>query len=305
MADLDEFRPFDSGIGKVNNEAQLRELFRGMADNGVDFGFANGFSVYGDSSGRQVKVRTGRAWVDGHYGESTSEKTIPLTTNTSGNPRIDRIVLRVSPTENKISIEVVVGTPAATPSAPALTQSPTGVYEITLAQVAIANGYSTVAAGDVTDERTLYTNSPRLFTPPYCELTRTASQTITHDAATKVTWDSEVADTDGMHSTSSNTSRITIQRAGIYLVSAYIRWENNPYSNVRVEVFINNSATLTAEKHTNMSGTETPRVQVAGVAKLAAGDYLEVEVQHVNTGTSSRNISQNSKFSACYLGAYS
>lgn len=302
MADLDIFRPFDDGAGKTNNEAEWRTFARMMQASGVDFGYLNGFQVYADSTGRQVKVKTGRAWVDGHYGENTSEKPISLATNGSGNPRIDRIVLQLNPSTNTISIEVVQGTPAATPAAPALTQSPTATWQITLAQVAIANGYSTVAAGDVTDERMMYTNSPRMYTPPYCELTKSAAQTLSPATPAKITWNTENADTDGMHSPTSNTSRITIQRAGIYLVSASVRFTSNSFTDARAEILINNTTTVAAAILYNLTGTGVPRLSPCGLAKLAANDYLEVEVEQGSAG--SRDVSASSKFAACYQGAY-
>ncbi|MFI8237608.1 hypothetical protein ACIF83_10205 [Streptomyces sp. NPDC085866] len=45
--------------------------------------------------------------------------------------------------------------------------------------------------------------------------------------STLVTFDSEAWDTDSMHSTSSNTSRITINTSGQYLVSFYARFPSN------------------------------------------------------------------------------
>jgi hypothetical protein len=51
-----------------------------------------------------------------------------------------------------------------------------------------------------------------------------ASSTTT---AVLVTFDSEGWDTDSMHSTSANTSRITINTSGQYLVSFYARFPSN------------------------------------------------------------------------------
>lgn len=150
MADLDVYRPFD---GQSITEAEWRTMARLWTPNGVDMTYNNGLQVYGDSSGRQVKVKTGRVWVDGFFGENTSEKTISLATNSSGNPRIDLIVAQVDPSTNKITIEVVQGTPAASPAIPSMTQSATGIYQVPLGYATLASGYSTVAAGDVTEYR--------------------------------------------------------------------------------------------------------------------------------------------------------
>lgn len=175
---VDTYHPFDAGNGADVLEDRWRQMARLWAPPGVDLSYANKILVYGDSTGRQVKVPTGRAWIDGFYAEVTSEKTIALTTNTSGNPRIDRIVLQVDPSNNICEIAVVEGTPAATPAAPALTQSATGTYQIPLAQVAIADGYSTVAAADVTDERYVAVGPSRAG--DWAEIGRT-TQTVAGD----------------------------------------------------------------------------------------------------------------------------
>jgi hypothetical protein len=52
-----------------------------------------------------------------------------------------------------------------------------------------------------------------------CSLTKSSGQTISNNTYTAATFDTETFDTDGFHSTSSNTSRITIPsgKAGKYL----------------------------------------------------------------------------------------
>lgn len=145
--------PFVGGGGTAVNEDQWSIMARFWAQSGVT-DYANTLEVYGDSSGRQVKVKTGRACVRGHWYENTAVETVAIAANASGNPRIDRVVLRLDPSANSIVLAVVQGTPAGSPSAPSLTQTDVATYELTLARVAVANGASTIAAGDVTDERT-------------------------------------------------------------------------------------------------------------------------------------------------------
>lgn len=57
-----------------------------------------------------------------------------------------------------------------------------------------------------------------------CSVTKSSNQTIDFTAGfVAITWNSELSDREGMHSTSSNTSRITIPEAGLYLISWDIR----------------------------------------------------------------------------------
>jgi hypothetical protein len=118
--------------------------------------------VYADSSGRQVFVRSGRAGVRGHFYDNDADVALAIGANTSGNPRIDRVVLRLDPSADSAVLAVRQGTAAAVPSAPTLTTTDTGTYEVTLAQVYVANGAAVIAAGNVTDERVYLLPAPML-----------------------------------------------------------------------------------------------------------------------------------------------
>lgn len=54
----------------------------------------------------------------------------------------------------------------------------------------------------------------------------TSTQSVTVGAWTALTFNAEQLDTDAMHDTSSNTSRINTPNAGIWLCHAYIKWGN-------------------------------------------------------------------------------
>src|SRR4051794_29114146 len=55
---------------------------------------------------------------------------------------------------------------------------------------------------------------------PTWALTHTTGQSIPNSAWTTMLWPDERVDTGGVHSTSSNTDRVTITQAGLYSVSA-------------------------------------------------------------------------------------
>lgn len=153
--------PFHDGVdGTPVLEDQWSYMARQWAATGVVGapGDAN-LQVFANSSGREVHVRAGRASVRGHWFLSTAQETLAIAANASGNPRIDRIVLRLDPSSNEATLAVLTGTPGTVPTAPSLTQTDTGVYELTLAQVAVANGAASISALNVTDERT-FTSVP-------------------------------------------------------------------------------------------------------------------------------------------------
>lgn len=138
------------------SETQFSQWARNIGEGPIS---GKGFELetYADSSGMNVKVKTGQALVRGHYYDSTALETLTISAASSTNPRIDRVVLRLDPTANSIALAVLTGTPAASPTAPALTQTDAGVYEISLAQVLVPAAAVSIIAGNVTDERSIFT----------------------------------------------------------------------------------------------------------------------------------------------------
>lgn len=108
--------------------------------------------VFADSSGRQVKVRANASYlVRGFRWDSEEGSVRSIDANTSGNPRLDLVVLRLDRTDFTVRLQILKGTPAATPTLPTLTQQlgPTGRYEVPIASVRVNNNAVTIASGDV------------------------------------------------------------------------------------------------------------------------------------------------------------
>jgi len=112
---------------------------------------------FADSSGMNVKVKSGQALVRGHYYDSTAEETLTIATADLSNPRIDLVVLRLDPTANSIILAVITGTPASSPTVPSLTQTVGAIYEFPLAQVRVDAATAIITPDKVTDLRSLFT----------------------------------------------------------------------------------------------------------------------------------------------------
>ena len=114
--------------------------------------------IFADNSGRQVKAYANQsAIVRGFRWESgTTPPVVSLDANTSGNPRIDLIVLRLDRSNFTVRLGKTKGTPAAVPAAPAAVQDTgtSGVWELPLATVKVASNGTTgqpfIQAVDVT-----------------------------------------------------------------------------------------------------------------------------------------------------------
>ena len=98
----------------------------------------------------------GNAWLPGGVRfYNSAPATLAIAANSSGNPRIDLVVAGIDTSVGSPynpTVIVITGTPAVSPTVPAPINTLTPY--IPLAQVAVANGTSSIVAGNITDVRT-------------------------------------------------------------------------------------------------------------------------------------------------------
>lgn len=100
-----------------------------------------------------VLVDTGRAWVRGFDGHNKVPIELDLEPADPNFSRIDRIVVRVDKVNNRdVDAYVITGTPSSNPAAPPLTRTDQ-VYDLSLAQVFVAAGATSISNSNITDER--------------------------------------------------------------------------------------------------------------------------------------------------------
>ena len=101
-----------------------------------------------------VEVQPGFGMINGRFCYETAKTTLTLAQAPSQYSRIDRVVLRCNYLERLIEIIVKTGTPAASPTAPALIQPASGdYYELGLATITVATNQSVITQSAVTDTR--------------------------------------------------------------------------------------------------------------------------------------------------------
>ncbi|HBT64600.1 MAG TPA: hypothetical protein DEB10_08080 [Ruminococcaceae bacterium] len=143
---------FNSSDGdRIYDAADFAAYFGSLVSNGVFYMTATNLQV-SPSIGLAVIVAAGSAWINGYRYENTDDLNLPLTTANGSNPRIDRIVVRLSQISRSIQIAVVDGTPAATPVAPALTRT-SDVYELCLADVLVPTAATSIVSNNIVDTR--------------------------------------------------------------------------------------------------------------------------------------------------------
>jgi hypothetical protein len=130
--------------------------------------------------------------------------------------------------------------------------------------------------------------------------------TISTATDTVLTWSSENFDSDNYHSTSSNTSRITIPtgKAGKYLVNAAAYWESSPTADALALRIRKNGSSQVQFNALPKPNANQITVTSSVTLDLIVGDYLEL-VAYQNSG-SNLTINGDSTytfFGVNYLGA--
>jgi hypothetical protein len=162
----------------------------------------------------QVKVATGQAWMRGHFGQSTSIKTLPIAAAHATLARKDIVVLRADFVDNEIEVDVITGTAAASPVAPSTTQN-TSVWETLLAIVDVPAAAVTITSGNVVDYR--------VYTTAFAKFSRSTTQSIGSGAFTKVSFnviDTRAGDIQG----NSGLTDFTLLRPGLWQITAQLGW---------------------------------------------------------------------------------
>lgn len=134
---------------------------------------------------------------------------------------------------------------------------------------------------------------------------RSTDLSTSNNVVTSITFDTEIYDTDGYHSTSTNTERLTIPagKSGYFLWIMEGAWETNT-SNIRQFIFYKNGTRLNTpngyESITSSAGY--PTITRSYVLNLTAGDYIEVRA-YQGSGSTLAIRKEELQQSLTFLGA--
>jgi hypothetical protein len=140
-----------------------------------------------------------------------------------------------------------------------------------------------------------------------CRVTNSVAQTTSNATRLALTFDTESFDTDAFHSTSSNTSRMTIPagKAGKYLVTAGTTFATNANGNRETYIFLNGAIYSSVFQPGTSVGSTS--ISISDTLNLAVGDYVEIRVEQ-DSGSSVDVRGNNwgtgaTFFTITYLGA--
>jgi hypothetical protein len=143
-------------------------------------------------------------------------------------------------------------------------------------------------------------------------VTDSTNQTLTSGTWAAITFGAESYDGAGFHSTSTNTSRLTVPTGygGIYNVLASITFEQVAATGLSVQVRKNGAASTAAAlqasipSFTSLTANHRPIVNLCGQLRLVAGDYLEVYALQVSgSNLAARGDTQAHQFGITWVAA--
>jgi hypothetical protein len=119
-----------------------------------------------------------------------------------------------------------------------------------------------------------------------------------------ITWNQELFDVGGYHSTSSNTDRITIPsgKAGYYLINAAITFDDdNAVATCGIRIYLNGNQIATRLFIRSDNGGRTS-ADVQVTRNLAVGDYLQVYA-YTETAQGAYHYAPDARFEVIFVGS--
>lgn len=143
----------EGSYDRTYSSADLAAYFASFIGNGVYASPANQLKVTPANGKMAVNVSVGKAWINGYFYElSDSAKELTIATGDANNPRIDLVVCSLNLSNRLIELKVIQGAASANPQAPAYSREEE-VYDLVLAEIAVAAGAVNLSAEDITDTR--------------------------------------------------------------------------------------------------------------------------------------------------------
>ena len=120
--------------------------------------------------------------------------------------------------------------------------------------------------------------------PPRCRVYNSANISIaTSGVAQALTFNSERFDTDTMHSTAVNTSRITFTTGGTYLIGGCVAFATNATGSREIYVRLN-GATVVGDTQVPANSAVATNLSVTTLYSVSAGDYAELYATQYSGG---------------------
>jgi len=187
-------------------------------------------------------------------------------------------------------------------ASPLTTKGDLYTYSTTDARLAVGTNGQVLTADSTAATGIKWATASSTPTFVGCHLYKSGTQSINNSTDTALTWDSEQFDTDTFHSTSTNTSRITIPsgKAGKYLFTGRINWATNATGSREFKFFKNGVEQFW--QPVAVAPTQTGNTWTT-IYDAAVSDYFEAYVWQNSGGALTTIAGTSAEFSCQYLGA--
>ena len=166
------FFPFNSivvnGVAdRTANAENLAAYLAGFFSDGVIMQANTALQVAVDS-GMDLQILAGTGNIKGKTILNTTAASITIEAASATMKRIDRVIFRLDENNRLMEFDVLKGTAASSPTAPALTRSG-GIYEMCLAEVLVPAGATSILASYITDTRSDSSKCGIASIPPHMQ----------------------------------------------------------------------------------------------------------------------------------------
>lgn len=142
--------------------------------------------------------------------------------------------------------------------------------------------------------------APVSITAIWARVYHSANQSILNNTLTALAFDSERVDTDTIHDTATNNSRLTCKTAGVYSISGTAEYANNVTGNRELAVRLNGTTYIAAIKYPAAT-LLTSLVVIETKYALVVNDYVELIAFQDSGGA--LNVTASANYSAEFMMA--
>lgn len=147
----------------------------------------------------------------------------------------------------------------------------------------------------------VYNGLTYAYNPPTFYGYQSVAQSVPNNSWAALTIDSEVIDSYGAHSTTSNTSRFVVPQAGYYWVSGTVTWATNTSGN-RAAALYKNGATVSGAYFSAAASSYNSSATATAIIQASANDFIEMYVSQ-GSGTSLSTVANYSYLTVLWIHA--
>lgn len=122
----------------------------------------------------------------------------------------------------------------------------------------------------------------KMASAPRARVYHSVDQAIADATLTVLAFNTEFYDTDVIHDTATNNSRLTCKTAGTYAIKANVSFASNATGYRRIQLLLNGATIIAVDSCPAVSGSST-EMSISCDYALAVNDYVEVRVYQTST----------------------